>query len=118
ALMQMDEVTQQNAALVEENAATAKALETQAQSMDEQVAFFKLDEAAVGRPMKVAAADGRPAAIARPITTRSAAPAKPAAAPAKVSAAAPVAKASRNPVGNMRTALATALDAEQEWKDF
>ncbi|MFN3659187.1 MAG: methyl-accepting chemotaxis protein [Pseudolabrys sp.] len=46
ALLQMDEVTQQNAALVEENAATAKALETQAQSMDEQVAFFRVDAAA------------------------------------------------------------------------
>lgn len=44
ALLQMDEATQQNAALVEENAATAKALESQAQSMDERVAFFKIDE--------------------------------------------------------------------------
>lgn len=51
ALMQMDEVTQQNAALVEENAATAKALETQAQSMDEQVAFFKVDASAPPDPV-------------------------------------------------------------------
>ena len=47
ALTQMDEVTQQNSALVEENAATAKTLETQAQAMDEQVAFFQVDAAAV-----------------------------------------------------------------------
>ena len=40
----MDEMTQQNSALVEENAATAKTLETQAQTMDERVAFFHLDE--------------------------------------------------------------------------
>ena len=46
ALTQMDEVTQQNSALVEENAATAKTLETQAKSMDEQVAFFRIDTAA------------------------------------------------------------------------
>ena len=46
ALNQMDEVTQQNSALVEENAATAKTLETQAQAMDEQVAFFQVDAAA------------------------------------------------------------------------
>ena len=39
----MDEVTQQNSALVEENAATAKVLEQQARSMDEQVSFFHLD---------------------------------------------------------------------------
>ncbi len=43
ALTQMDEVTQQNSALVEENAATAKTLEHQAKAMDERVAFFKLD---------------------------------------------------------------------------
>jgi hypothetical protein len=38
----MDEVTQQNSALVEENAATTKTLEHQAKAMDERVAFFKL----------------------------------------------------------------------------
>jgi methyl-accepting chemotaxis protein len=38
----MDEVTQQNSALVEENAATAKTLEHQAKAMDEQVAFFQI----------------------------------------------------------------------------
>ena len=43
AMSQMDEVTQQNSALVEENAATAKALEQQATSMHEQVAFFKVE---------------------------------------------------------------------------
>ncbi|AXK79831.1 HAMP domain-containing protein [Pseudolabrys taiwanensis] len=46
ALTQMDDATQQNAALVEENAATAKALEHQAKTMDEQIAFFRLGEAA------------------------------------------------------------------------
>ncbi len=43
-LTQMDEVTQQNSALVEENAATAKTLEHQAKAMDEQVAFFQIIE--------------------------------------------------------------------------
>ena len=42
ALTQMDEVTQQNSALVEENAATAKTLEQQAKSMSDQVAFFQI----------------------------------------------------------------------------
>jgi methyl-accepting chemotaxis protein len=46
ALNQMDEVTQQNSALVEENAATAKTLEHQAEEMDERVAFFRLRDAA------------------------------------------------------------------------
>ncbi len=39
----MDEVTQQNSALVEENAATAKTLEQQVRSMDERLAAFRLD---------------------------------------------------------------------------
>ena len=42
AMTQMDEVAQQNSALVEENAATAKTLEHQAKAMDEQVAFFQI----------------------------------------------------------------------------
>jgi methyl-accepting chemotaxis protein len=46
ALTQMDEVTQQNSALVEENAATAKTLEHQAKAMDERVAFFRIAGAA------------------------------------------------------------------------
>jgi methyl-accepting chemotaxis protein len=45
ALTQMDEATQQNSALVEENAAAAKALERQSQAMDERVSFFRLDDA-------------------------------------------------------------------------
>jgi methyl-accepting chemotaxis protein len=45
ALSQMDEVTQQNSALVEQNAASAKALEQQSQGMDQQVSFFRIDEA-------------------------------------------------------------------------
>ena len=49
ALAQMDEVTQQNSALVEENAATAKALETQAQAMGERVAFFHVEERGGGQ---------------------------------------------------------------------
>ena len=50
ALTQMDEVTQQNSALVEENAATAKTLETRAKAMDEQVAFFQLDASEPAAP--------------------------------------------------------------------
>ena len=49
ALTQMDDVTQQNSALVEENAATAKTLEHQAKAMDERVSFFRLDGDIHGR---------------------------------------------------------------------
>jgi methyl-accepting chemotaxis protein len=44
ALTQIDDVTQQNAALVEENAATARVLSDMATAMREHVAFFKLGE--------------------------------------------------------------------------
>ena len=44
ALTQMDEVTQQNSALVEENAATAKTLEHQALAMNDRVAYFQIGE--------------------------------------------------------------------------
>jgi methyl-accepting chemotaxis protein len=43
-LAQMDRVTQQNSALVEENAATAQTLDHQAKSMDERVAFFRFED--------------------------------------------------------------------------
>jgi methyl-accepting chemotaxis protein len=54
ALVQMDEATQQNSALVEENAATAKTLEHQSKAMNERVAFFQLSEAAAAQPEQAA----------------------------------------------------------------
>jgi methyl-accepting chemotaxis protein len=68
ALTNMDELTQRNSALVEENAATAKTLEQQSRAMREQVGFFRIaGEAEVAparhngngahpRPARVAAA--------------------------------------------------------------
>jgi len=44
---QLDQVTQQNAALVEESAAAAESLQHQAQQLAATVATFKLDPAAV-----------------------------------------------------------------------
>jgi methyl-accepting chemotaxis protein len=58
ALTHMDEVTQQNSALVEQNAAAAKALEQQSQAMDERVGIFRLDgtvaDSSASRPSNVA----------------------------------------------------------------
>ncbi len=48
AITQMDQVTQQNAALVEQAAAAAASLETQATEMNAAVALFKLDERDAG----------------------------------------------------------------------
>jgi methyl-accepting chemotaxis protein len=50
AITQMDEVTQQNSALVEENAATAKTLENQAVAMAERMRFFQLQDAPAAAP--------------------------------------------------------------------
>ena len=66
ALTQMDEVTQRNAALVEENAATAKTLEQQAKVMDERVGYFRLAHghaaASAAKPVKPAGQAPRRAA--------------------------------------------------------
>ena len=121
ALTQMDEVTQQNSALVEENAATAKTLETQAAAMNAQVAFFRIEDGHELEQSKgVAARDNQPPASApvkkpaAPAARRTAA--KPVSRPAAAPASQP-AVSRRGAVGNMQTALATAFQ-DPEWKDF
>ncbi|MET0277154.1 MAG: methyl-accepting chemotaxis protein [Pseudorhodoplanes sp.] len=66
ALNQMDAVTQQNSALVEENASAARLLEEQSAAMDERVAFFRVG-AEVAKPaiVPIPAAQHRPVASAR-----------------------------------------------------
>ncbi|CAG9220310.1 Chemotaxis protein [Paraburkholderia tropica] len=103
AITQMDEVTQQNAALVEEAAAASKSLEDQGRQLNQAIAFFHLDSgsafhAAAERavavaptvsanvsarvPVNVSASAPLRAPAARPAIRKSAASAKPAAAPA------------------------------------
>ncbi len=72
AVTQMDQVTQQNAALVEESAAAAASLSHQAQSLAEAVALFRVDTASHAAPRTVqtkanASAARRPA---RPAAAR------------------------------------------------
>ncbi len=50
AIMQMDDVTQQNAALVEEAAAASESLDEQARSLEDMMAFFKVGEDEVEQP--------------------------------------------------------------------
>ncbi|GAA4426304.1 hypothetical protein GCM10023090_22130 [Acidovorax lacteus] len=57
AVTQMDQATQQNAALVEEMAAAAASLKSQAEELVDAVAFFRLDttgHAQTGLPAPVA----------------------------------------------------------------
>jgi methyl-accepting chemotaxis protein len=118
ALTQMDEVTQQNSALVEENAATAKTLEHQAKAMDEQVSFFQIDAAAGAEGMAYARS-----ATSRPASGRSASRAVAAESadmpPAahKSTEAAPR-RAASGGARQMQTNLATAIKADSEWKEF
>ncbi len=93
ALSQMDEVTQQNSALVEENAATAKTLEHQSQALDGRVAVFRLYEDGEEVPVPSA-----------PVQTRTPQPVRK---PAAV----------RGTARQMQTALATAV-AKDQWEEF
>ncbi|HFF5967456.1 TPA: methyl-accepting chemotaxis protein [Stenotrophomonas maltophilia] len=95
-VVQMDETTQQNAALVEEATAAARAMEDQAVQLGEAVARFRL------------ASQGTTAIPARPL----AAPV-----PRQVAAAAPAAKPV--PARTLRTATAQpALAADGDWQEF
>lgn len=97
ALTQMDEVTQQNSALVEENAATAKTLEGQAKSMDDRVAFFRLRRIASAAGSELVAVTA-PAATSNVVKT----PAAP----------------RRAPVIRAQAGFATALAQGPDWKEF
>jgi hypothetical protein len=67
AIVQMDQVTQQNAALVEESAAAAESMEEQARQLARAVAVFKVaGGSAVDDPAQAAIARAPAAAEARP----------------------------------------------------
>jgi methyl-accepting chemotaxis protein len=116
ALTQMDEVTQQNSALVEENAATARTLEQQSKMMDERVAAFRIGNA--GNAASAAVAK-RSVAVS-PKAVAAAAKSQPIAAPKRAVAGPKRAGAGVNgggPVGRMRAAIASAIN-DDDWKEF
>jgi methyl-accepting chemotaxis protein len=91
AISQMDEMTQQNAALVEQAAAAAQSMQDEAATLSASVSVFKLSggpAVAAPRPAVKAA----PAKAAAPRLTAAKAAAKPAATPAAKPAARPAAK--------------------------
>jgi methyl-accepting chemotaxis protein len=99
AIAQMDEVTQQNAALVEEAAAASQSMQEQAGELAHVVGFFKTGHAVVAP--KLAA-------------VRSRAPAKAAPAPAR----APLQRPQRKAVANGSAAAAPARSNDSEWEEF
>jgi methyl-accepting chemotaxis protein len=108
ALSQMDEVTQQNSALVEENAATAKTLEHQAGAMNERVAFFQIGGTEAAAPAR---AETKVQSIATAASRIQAGQKRP-------MAVAPRRTGRGGPVGRMQAALATAIQDDPEWKEF
>jgi methyl-accepting chemotaxis protein-1 (serine sensor receptor) len=107
AVTQMDQATQHNAALVEEMAAAASSLRSQAQELVQAVSVFKLD-AQQPLAVPVTAAVERPAAAPAPARTW-ALPVRAAASPAGP------APALRRPAGNAAPGTA---HAEGEWETF
>jgi methyl-accepting chemotaxis protein len=115
ALTQMDEVTQQNSALVEENAASAKTLEHQSVAMNQKVAFFKLDEHASDH---IAHAAPAPITRAVPEAPKKAAPVAARKPVAAAATAAAVNGRRGGPVARMQAAVASALAEDPDWKEF
>ena len=108
ALTQMDEVTQQNSALVEENAATAKTLEHQAKAMDERVAFFRLAEVA---PDHVASPPPASSEKTNVVVLPEYKPSVATVSEAKL-------QTSGSRIKSAQAKLATALKHEPDWKQF
>jgi len=115
AVSQMDQVTQQNAALVEEMAAAASSLKSQAQELVQTVAVFKLDETTT--LPKVAVRSAKPARAAftgderRMISAKPKPPAAPAAAIKPVSMQSVAPKAAQ-------VARVKPKGGDDEWETF
>ncbi|OYY07457.1 MAG: hypothetical protein B7Y70_14720 [Rhizobiales bacterium 35-68-8] len=117
ALAQMDQAIQQNSALVEENAATAKTLEHQAHTMDEQISFFRIGGAGsdgVGVKHMASAMPKAPAAKSAPMVAM--APEK--RRPAKPQKTAVQLKQTAVGGGGAVRRAESAAVAENDWKEF
>jgi methyl-accepting chemotaxis protein len=115
AITQIDDVTQQNAALVEQAAAAAQSLQEQSERMKQDVTFFRLRSGASGgngaRPATASAAAKPARQPVRPLASKPAATMKRLAAPAP-HAAAPAAPPA--PAASAAQANASA----DEWETF
>jgi PAS domain S-box-containing protein len=117
AVTQMDEMTQQNAALVEENAAASRTLQEAAENMHQRMSAFTIDDnTARHERIVVKEAPRRPAAAA------------PAPRPAAKPQPKPAAKAARMPArrvagaaggaARLQADLQSAFDGDADWKEF
>jgi hypothetical protein len=121
AVTQMDQATQQNAALVEEMAAAASSLKSQAQELVQAVAFFKVGGAAQHASLpRTAVRSSIPSAKPfkgdeRRVLTSSASARKPAAASARPSAPPKAAPAAAAPKTQPKPAPA---GGDDDWETF
>jgi methyl-accepting chemotaxis protein len=90
AVSQMDEMTQQNAALVEQAAAAAEAMQDQATTLNQSVAVFRFDQ--TSKPQLSNASPRNPVAPARP--------------------------AAKVPVTKLKSLPPTKKVKEDEWEEF
>jgi methyl-accepting chemotaxis protein len=90
AVSQMDEMTQQNAALVEQAAAAAEAMQDQATTLNQSVAVFRFDQ--TSKPQSANATPRNPVAPARP--------------------------AAKVPVTKLKSLPPTKKVKEDEWEEF
>ena len=113
AVMQMDEMTQQNAALVEEAAAASESVDTQARGLQQLMAFFTIEEGAKAKDLATAVAS-------IPNSTQpgkdTAGPPAPDPGMAK-SVAVRKARPARHDNGHQR-AVVTSNDAQSDWVEF
>ena len=121
----LDQMTQQNAALVEESAAAASALSDQARKLGEVVSLFKVSGASYspsGAALKPAARVMSMASSSSPKSSSSSAarPASAASAPSKPVAAAPSFKAPAKPVqpAPARPVAKPVVVNDQDWETF
>ena len=113
AIGQMDTVTQQNAALVEEAAAASAALEEQAGQLTEVVSVFKLNMARAEPAQRAALRRPAPLPARAPAAGRELAAAAP---PAREQARAPAREQAREPA--RRATAASVKPAADEWEEF
>jgi len=120
AVTQMDGVTQQNAALVEQAAAASQSLQEQAGRLTEAVAVFKLDAHAGSAARGPAASTPSPASFAPRLASKPAVVQRPAvslaAAPAARPVVKPVVKPAAKPAAGSRTAGREVV--ESDWEEF
>ncbi|RZA32899.1 MAG: methyl-accepting chemotaxis protein, partial [Lysobacteraceae bacterium] len=115
-IIEMDSMTQQNAALVEEAAAAAQSLQDQAGELSRVVSIFKLSEGEQVQAATPVAAATSTAVVVRPAAVKRPAPALKKPVVKKPAASAPAAAAQdAAPAAKPKKAATVASD---EWEEF